>query len=81
MTRWIQSKYKTNRRLGMDRWGRAKSSVGARRGSAAANSEVAITKSPRKVFGTLIMPNGQQIRTMREDAFQAALAATRATTP
>jgi hypothetical protein len=26
------------------------------------------------VFGTLTMPNGQTIRTMREDAFQAALA-------
>ena len=28
-----------------------------------------------KVFGTLTMPNGQRIKTMREDAFRAALAA------
>jgi CspA family cold shock protein len=28
-----------------------------------------------KVFGTLTLPNGQRIKTMREDAFQAALAA------
>lgn len=29
------------------------------------------------VFRTLTMPNGQSLRVMREDAFQAALAATR----
>lgn len=34
----------------------------------------------RKVFDTLTMPNGRRIKIMREDAFQAALAATREAT-
>jgi hypothetical protein len=45
----------------------------------AARPAVTAVKNPRRVFGTLTMPNGQQIRTMREDAFLAALAAKRTT--
>ena len=30
-----------------------------------------------RIFGALTLPGGRQIRTMREDAFQAALAASR----
>ena len=35
------------------------------------------SKGSGKIFGILTMPNGQRIRTMREDAFRAALAAIR----
>lgn len=34
-----------------------------------------VQATPGPVFGTLTMPNGQIIKTMREDAFQAALIA------
>ncbi len=37
-----------------------------------ADGFVAAANAP-SVFGTLTMPNGQVIKTMREDAFQAAL--------
>jgi hypothetical protein len=39
--------------------------------------DAAAVPRPGKVFGVLTMPNGQQIRTMREDAFLAALTGTR----
>ena len=41
------------------------------------NHEDMPSKGSGKIFGILTMPNGQRIRTMREDAFRAALAAIR----
>jgi hypothetical protein len=57
---------------------RARPHIGASRAApSASGSKIAATKERGRVFGILIMPNGQQIRIMREDAFRAALAATR----
>jgi hypothetical protein len=83
MSQGTKSHYDLNRRVGINLWGIIKSparSEAARTDPPSSAPEAASAKPAGRLFGVLTMPNGQQIRTMREDAFRAALAATRIST-